>query len=90
MTEVELQFGERRSERINQGSINQAALAKGQRKMICISSSANPHLAQRGEMCLDLAAALAPDGIALRRILLAKVLTLRIISLHFHTEFSSC
>uniref|UniRef100_A0A8R7USW3 Uncharacterized protein n=1 Tax=Triticum urartu TaxID=4572 RepID=A0A8R7USW3_TRIUA len=70
---------------INQGEQNQAALEKGQRKNMCISSSVLPHLEQFSFMCLENLLALLPVGSALLRSLQANVCTRGAMSLSCQT-----
>ena len=72
-----------------QGLANQAALANGQVNNMCISSSSNPHLAQRVLIYLECLPALFPVGRAFLISLQAKVWILGAISLAFQTCFRS-
>jgi hypothetical protein len=66
-----------------QGLANQAALAKGHVNNMCISSSSNPHLAQRELISYECLPAFLPVGRALLISLQAKVWILGAISFAF-------
>ena len=72
-----------------QGWTNQAALAKGQRKRMCFSSSSAPHLEQNLLISGVYLPALMPVGRAFLISLHANVCILGAISFAFHICFNS-
>lgn len=86
----ELQFRTRIWERINQGVVNQAALAKLHVKNKWISSSSMPYLEHSLLMCLEYFPTLAPVGIAFLSNLHPKAWTRGVICLFFQIWFCSC
>ena len=85
----EVKFWEIISVRINQGALNHAILTKWQVKNRWTSSSSIPHLQQNLLICFEYLPARAPVGIALRRKRHAKVWTLGMMFLFFHTWLRS-
>lgn len=87
---IEPKFCTKNSDLIFQGSENQAALAKGQVKNRCISSSSWSHLAHCFIIWEENLPALIPVGIALLSSLHAKVCTLGTISFALQVCFKIC